>query len=361
MTLVGYLKIFTSPDLPGVCEGMQVVRRTRTSWPVALQELFDSLARGKAALPKVGPGAEGDVPGTTKPSKQYEECEGQQRPFTTGGTSHLLSLLTGSALMIGLTRRPVCPRFVPDLGHDLVVDNGKRDRAEPSLRMSVWLPPGLALGWLALLATFVHGVGALLAAWATTVSLAVLLARGRADTSPGDRGEADRDTDAPDDDTRTSSGVSPSTPSGGDDEPRDSTTSSADLADNAATTAPRGPDAGFIPSPSGESTLADRPPRVRPGDVVSGPSRQTEQLATKEIIETLGIRVLTADEVASVLRVNAKVIVAAISNGELPGNRIGTHWRVDYGALTRWLQGKYGIAADSHGSTSPAELRAGPS
>jgi excisionase family DNA binding protein len=80
------------------------------------------------------------------------------------------------------------------------------------------------------------------------------------------------------------------------------------------------------------------------------------QLATGEIVAALRVlRVLTADEVASVLRVDAKVIVAAISSGELPGNRVGTHWRVDQGALTRWLQGGYGTAAGSSGSAPPAE------
>jgi excisionase family DNA binding protein len=45
--------------------------------------------------------------------------------------------------------------------------------------------------------------------------------------------------------------------------------------------------------------------------------------------------------VASVLRVDADVIILAIGNGELPGNRIGNHWRVDQEALVRWLQGTY--------------------
>ena len=84
------------------------------------------------------------------------------------------------------------------------------------------------------------------------------------------------------------------------------------------------------------------------------------QLATGEIAATLGLRVLTADEVAAVLRVDAKVVVAAISSGELPGNRVGTHWRVDQGALTRWLRGRYGTAAGSPGSAPPAELRTDP-
>ncbi|MGH3296566.1 MAG: hypothetical protein ACRDP7_32715, partial [Trebonia sp.] len=43
-----------------------------------------------------------------------------------------------------------------------------------SLRISAWLPPGLALGWLATLATLVHNVALAVAYWGATVSLAVL-------------------------------------------------------------------------------------------------------------------------------------------------------------------------------------------
>ena len=67
------------------------------------------------------------------------------------------------------------PRFGDDLRHDRAVANGKSDGMSPWLRISAWLPPGLALGWLALLATFVQGVGTLLTAWAATVSLVILV------------------------------------------------------------------------------------------------------------------------------------------------------------------------------------------
>jgi excisionase family DNA binding protein len=53
----------------------------------------------------------------------------------------------------------------------------------------------------------------------------------------------------------------------------------------------------------------------------------------------LDLHVLTASEVASVLRVNIDAIIQAISIGELPGNRIGAQWRVSEEALIRWLQG----------------------
>jgi excisionase family DNA binding protein len=49
--------------------------------------------------------------------------------------------------------------------------------------------------------------------------------------------------------------------------------------------------------------------------------------------------VLTAEEVASVLRVDLDLVITSISNGELPGNRIGSHWRIDQRTLMQWLQG----------------------
>jgi excisionase family DNA binding protein len=52
-------------------------------------------------------------------------------------------------------------------------------------------------------------------------------------------------------------------------------------------------------------------------------------------------QILTAGEVAAVLRVRKDLIVDAIEGGELPGNRIGPHWRVDQALLTRWLYGNY--------------------
>jgi excisionase family DNA binding protein len=231
--------------------------------------------------------------------------------------------------------------------------------------MSAWLPPGLALGWLAVLATFVRGAGALLAAWAATVSLAVLLAQRRTGTSPGDPSEADRDPEAPErasgsGDAPTSPRVSPHTPAGGVGALRDGATDSADTTEKAVRPAPHDPDPEPAPGSPGTPVPVGSPPPAVLGAAVPGLSAPTGQLATGEIVATLGLRVLTADEVAAVLRVDAKVIVTAISSGELPGNRVGTHWRVDQGALTRWLQGRYGTAAGSTGSASPTELRTDP-
>jgi excisionase family DNA binding protein len=72
------------------------------------------------------------------------------------------------------------------------------------------------------------------------------------------------------------------------------------------------------------------------------------------------LRVLTATEVASVLRVEEDVITTAIRDGELPGNRVGDYWRVDQSALARWLRGKYGELSDAAGPPTPTEPETGP-
>ena len=41
--------------------------------------------------------------------------------------------------------------LVPDLRHDRLMAGRKSDGMDPWLRVSAWLPPGLALGWLAVL------------------------------------------------------------------------------------------------------------------------------------------------------------------------------------------------------------------
>ena len=233
----------------------------------------------------------------------------------------------------------------------------------PWLRTSAWLPPGLALGWLAVLARFVHGVGSLLAAWAATVSLVVLLARRPAASSGGPPETKSDPAAAPDHTSPTPADTtSPTTPQNGpttsdmEEGAADGMAHSASAAENAATPTSDSPD-----STSGHSSRADPapPPGLAPGGTVSGATGRTEQLATAEVVVTLALRVLTAAEVASVLRVDEDVIITAIGNGELPGNRIGYHWRVDQGALARWLQGKYGLA-DLTGSPSPTELRTDP-
>jgi excisionase family DNA binding protein len=51
--------------------------------------------------------------------------------------------------------------------------------------------------------------------------------------------------------------------------------------------------------------------------------------------------VLTADEAAQFLRVDPADVVAAISSGRFPGNRIGEHWRIRTDSLLTWLDGPY--------------------
>ena len=47
--------------------------------------------------------------------------------------------------------------------------------------------------------------------------------------------------------------------------------------------------------------------------------------------------VLTPEEAASLLRVEAPDVVAAAEDGELPGRRLGGQWRFSHAALLAWL------------------------
>jgi excisionase family DNA binding protein len=49
--------------------------------------------------------------------------------------------------------------------------------------------------------------------------------------------------------------------------------------------------------------------------------------------------VMTADETARYLGVDSAEVVAAISAGQFPGNRIGNHWLVRADSLLAWLDG----------------------
>jgi excisionase family DNA binding protein len=204
------------------------------------------------------------------------------------------------------------------------VTDGKSGGTGARPRISAWLPPGLALGWLAVLATFVHGVGRLLGVWAATgtvVFLFVLLVtqvRRRTGSASGARPQAESNP------PRTSPA-----------------TTEHPQATSSHTTS-------VLPATE-EGTA---------GRSVSGTASQSAQLGTAEVPVALELRILTAAEVASVLRVDTDVIIKAISDGEFPGNRIGSHWRVDQGALTRWLQGKY---RDPVRPPSPAQLETDPS
>jgi excisionase family DNA binding protein len=187
---------------------------------------------------------------------------------------------------------------------DTEVSGGKNLR----LRVSAWLPPGLALAWLATLTTLVHSVGMALAAWGATVSavvLAILLIHRLRRVSSAD---------------------------GGDPVPENEDAGAGIMA-QASTPSPADPAEPALPVPAESSAGDMKSPDPEPGLAVGTP------VASDSPVPDL--RVLTAEEAASALRVDAELVKASISSGEFPGNRIGPHWRVEQGALTRWLQGTY--------------------
>jgi excisionase family DNA binding protein len=162
------------------------------------------------------------------------------------------------------------------------MDNGDDDRrnlwlsVSKSLPVSTWLPPGLALAWLATLATLVHNVAFAVAYWGATVSLAVLsLLLARLLQWAWRRRQA------------SSGGASSGTATG-------------------------------------------QP--VATGDAASA------SVADPVMSE---LRVVTAEEVASVLGVEERLVISSIRDGQFPGNQIGNHWLVDEGAVVRWLRGSY--------------------
>jgi len=228
--------------------------------------------------------------------------------------------------MIGRRPWPVCPHLTQGLRHDRAVANNESDGTHRRFRISAWLPPGLALGWLAALSAFVHGGGRVLADWAVTSAIGLLIAltvrvlwrgarsfsqrRSKAQTSP-----------------KSLTTTEPARPVGGAEQAATST------AHDAAPAPPTRPSARPMAQ---DSSLSPAPKMTTPGGGVPAAAPAAGELAV-----ALGIHVLTTAEVASVLRVEARDIATAINNGELPGNRIGGDWRVDLGALRRWLQGRY--------------------
>lgn len=236
---------------------------------------------------------------------------------------------------------------------------------DPWLRMSAWLPPGLALGWLAVLATFVHGVASLLIAWGASVFLAVLAAallawlrsaassRSSSDTVGSPAGQQGLLPQAASDPAPQIGPHAPLEPSDEKERMWSETSQSVSGSVNAAPAEFRSPDS--LPRLSSEaeavqSADAPRPVPDRPASGTAGTAQQSE--TAKAATVTLGLRVLTATEAAEVLRVDTDVITTAISKGELPGNQVGGHWRVEQGALARWLQGAYGQVSDPRSPSS---------
>jgi hypothetical protein len=56
---------------------------------------------------------------------------------------------------------------------------------------------------------------------------------------------------------------------------------------------------------------------------------------------TQSLRVLTAEEVGQMLRVEIADVIAAMSDGKLPGNNIAGEWRCSESALAAWLNGSW--------------------
>lgn len=197
------------------------------------------------------------------------------------------------------------------------MSRGENSKRNLRLRASAWVPPGLALVWLATLATLIHNVGIMLADWAATVCLAVLVMlvvqRGRAPARSDPQGTL----------------------------PDQSVKSGTVATALDSSVAQRASPASVEDADKTEEPLNGATGLGTAGDAVGAPAVQPDPTPVRvaEIISEL--RVLTADEVASVLRVDINLIVRSIENGELPGNKIEDYWRVDQAALKRWLQGTY--------------------
>jgi len=207
--------------------------------------------------------------------------------------------------------------------------------------ISAWLAVGLALGWLAVLATFVRGIGSLLTAWAATASLAVVATRRRTIESPP--GSPPGPLTGRPNPGSEGSATMPAPPIAGEAAEMKQATASREFAKSQEPG-----EEGKPPSAIGHQANPAEEPDITPASTpgtgtalgtVEEPTAANAPAAQTSTV--LGLQVLTAAEVALVLRVDVDAVMSAIGNGELPGNRIGDHWRVDQDALARWLQGMY--------------------
>lgn len=55
---------------------------------------------------------------------------------------------------------------------------------------------------------------------------------------------------------------------------------------------------------------------------------------------------LTANELASYLRVNRSTVYRLLKKGELPGFRIGSEWRFQIEEVNRWLKARGALAEE---------------
>jgi excisionase family DNA binding protein len=206
-------------------------------------------------------------------------------------------------------------------------ERGLRLRVSEWPRVSAWVPPGLAVALLATLATLIHSTRIMLVVWGATVALVLLVApvARRAYTSRG------RDVPGAASVTAVPVGTVPTGPVPAD---TGSTGTRAPTADDQAA-APSAPH-------TASGTAVDPGGAARPSVDTGQTAAATTYPPTASGPIMPGLLVLTAEEVASVLRVNLDLVITSISNGELPGNRIGSDWRIDQRALVQWLQGAYG-------------------
>jgi hypothetical protein len=207
-----------------------------------------------------------------------------------------------------------------------------------SLRLSAWLPPGLALGWLAILATLVHNLAVALADWGATVSsvmlfflLVLLLSRRRQPSPrgafPGNATGQPVSTGSAATATATASVI----PSGA--EANSGGETQVPIAPGSPSRAPEMPP--HAPTPAAASASA-RPGTA--GDVTTRHQPRPSPVVSPIVSE---LRVLTAGQVALAFGVEEGLVIDAISNGQLPGNQFGGRWLVHQGTLVHWLRGSY--------------------
>ena len=169
------------------------------------------------------------------------------------------------------------------------------DREPLPLRPSVspWLLGGLALGWLVLLAVTLKQVGLVLTAWSATTGLVVLAFTRRRSAPPA--------------------------------QPTPTPASEAQ-----AGPAPAPAPAVSAPAPAA-SAAATAPAPASPAAPTASSAPYTADFPT----------VLTPENAAKLLQVRSDDVITAIQRQQIPGNRIGAHYRLRADSLLSWLDGPY--------------------
>lgn len=181
--------------------------------------------------------------------------------------------------------------------------------ASPLRRVwSPWPVIAVALGWLVVLAVLVHEVALVLQLWIVSATLTAYALGHIARASKG----LDNEGESHDD---------------GDGEDRE--------AGHEAVAAPDDRPTPEEPSPpTSQTRLVPQTPALPPARAAHAPDIPG--------LSEAAMQVLTAAEVAAVLRVQASAVIEAIRDGRMPGNDINGEWRVRAGALIGWLDGMYG-------------------